>query len=324
MCCAEVGRDKSGTLKTKNLRPKSGGFCFYERENEMNYNDYPALYIAADKASLNAQNKLLFNYRLKILFLLLGVVLAAQTIMLEFFSIISALVFLLLLFIYVFSYVQKHQDKWYRTRALAESIKTATWRFMMSSEPFNKESKESNLDSFRQLLFELLKENKILGDCLGGGVAAKDQVTDFMLQMHKNDYQEKHNFYLKHRIDEQRVWYGKKFSDNKEASKFWFVTICFLYGTSIFFLLLRIKFPTLTYLPVEILSLVASGLIGWTQLRRFDELASAYGLTAHEIGVIKARFSEVRNQNELGIFVSDAENAFSREHIQWAARRDFN
>ena len=288
----------------------------------MNTNNYPALYISSNEASIKAQNKLLFIHRISILLLLLGVLLAAQTEMLQFFSILSAVVFLSLLFIYIYSHIQKYQDKWYCSRALAESVKTVTWRFMMSAEPFNKDNKDENIDYFRKLLSELLKENKNLGSSLGGESADKDQITSFMLKMHENNHQKKHEFYLSNRIDEQRTWYSKKSIDNKNASNYWFKVLCFLYGFSILFLLLRISFPKLAYLPIDILALIASGVIGWVQLKRYDELSSAYGLTAHEIGIIKARFSKVNSQKELSAFVSDAENAFSREHTQWAARRD--
>jgi len=45
-------------------------------------------------------------------------------------------------------------------------------------------------------------------------------------------------------------------------------------------------------------------------------------LTAYEIGFIREQISNVSTDKELSDFVKDAENAFSREHTQWAARRD--
>ncbi len=91
---------------------------------------------------------------------------------------------------------------------------------------------------------------------------------------------------------------------------------------AIAFLILRIFNPETPFIPVDVLAIVASGLISWTEIKRYDELASAYGLTAHEIGIIKGRYKSVLSFEHLSDFVSDAENAFSREHTQWAARRD--
>lgn len=81
-------------------------------------------------------------------------------------------------------------------------------------------------------------------------------------------------------------------------------------------------YPDLEYVPVELCAVVASAIISWMQLKKYDELASSYGLTAHEIGIIKSRFQDISDQKKLSGFVCDSENAFSREHTQWAARRD--
>lgn len=87
-------------------------------------------------------------------------------------------------------------------------------------------------------------------------------------------------------------------------------------------LLIQIAKPTITLLPIDVAAVIASSILGWMQIKRYDELASAYGLTANEIGIIKSRYISVRTQDDLSAFVSDSENAFSREHTQWAARRD--
>jgi hypothetical protein len=75
-------------------------------------------------------------------------------------------------------------------------------------------------------------------------------------------------------------------------------------------------------LPIDVFAIITSGLIGWTEIRRYDELASGYGLTAHEVGIIKSRYKSVTDVVHLSTFVSDAEKDFSREHTQLAARCD--
>ena len=135
-------------------------------------------------------------------------------------------------------------------------------------------------------------------------------------------FEEKKAIYLKERIDDQRSWYANKSGKNRNAStKFFWLTIA-AYGIAIVFLMVRIAQPDISFLPIDVLAIIASGFIGWTEIRRFDELASAYGLTAHEVGIIKSRYKSVTSIEHFSNFVSDAENAFSREHTQWAARRD--
>ena len=55
--------------------------------------------------------------------------------------------------------------------------------------------------------------------------------------------------------------------------------------------------------------------------QRHSELASAYALTAHEIGIIEERARGTSTNKEFSNFVNDAEQAFSREHTQWIARQ---
>jgi hypothetical protein len=74
-------------------------------------------------------------------------------------------------------------------------------------------------------------------------------------------------------------------------------------------------------LAIEPLIVVAAAIIGWIQIKRYSELASAYALTAHEIGIIEERARSAYTNEAFSQFVNDAEQAFSREHTQWVARQ---
>lgn len=66
---------------------------------------------------------------------------------------------------------------------------------------------------------------------------------------------------------------------------------------------------------------MASAIIGWTQVKKFNELASSYTLTAHEIGIIQSKVHDAQDEDAFSDFVNEAEQAFSREHTQWVARQ---
>ena len=51
-------------------------------------------------------------------------------------------------------------------------------------------------------------------------------------------------------------------------------------------------------------------------------VAASYALAAHEIGLIKEQSLLPDTPEKFSLFVGDAENAFSREHTQWVARKD--
>ncbi|EKA6789224.1 SLATT domain-containing protein, partial [Salmonella enterica] len=65
----------------------------------------------------------------------------------------------------------------------------------------------------------------------------------------------------------------------------------------------------------------AASIVGWVQIKKYNELAVSYFLTAHEIGDIKEQFNYISSENDFLEFVNNAEKAFSREHTQWLARR---
>jgi hypothetical protein len=67
---------------------------------------------------------------------------------------------------------------------------------------------------------------------------------------------------------------------------------------------------------------VASALIAWLQLKQHKELAQSYAVAEIELGFIEEKARHVMTDREFSDFVSDAENAISREHTLWIARRD--
>ena len=85
-------------------------------------------------------------------------------------------------------------------------------------------------------------------------------------------------------------------------------------------LLYRIKDPSAS-VPVEVIATAAGAVLTWLQAKKHSELNSSYGLTAHEIVLIKGEALSVKTEKELSEFVVNSESAFSREHTQWAARK---
>lgn len=283
---------------------------------------YPGLYVAADQASNDAQRNELRCYKTNAYLLVVGASLALVSTVTTPIAIISAIFFIASLGSYLYSQHKDFKGRWYQARALAESIKTSTWRLVMGADPFSNQSTSENIRKYRQLLSELLKENAVLGDLLATDAALENQLPSNLAVLIEMPYAEKRDFYLKSRINEQKSWYTNKAQENRTKAFRYLLAIAAAYSIAIILLLVRIGYPDLPLLPIDVFAVVASSLIGWKQLRRYDELSSSYGLTAHEVGIIGSKFSEVYSQDELSDFVSDAENAFSREHTQWAARRD--
>lgn len=85
---------------------------------------------------------------------------------------------------------------------------------------------------------------------------------------------------------------------------------------------LRMIYIELAFWPTDVFVAIAASILSWMQAKRFSELAASYTLASHEIGLIKEQSLLPDTHEKFSLFVGDAENAFSREHTQWVARKD--
>ncbi len=125
-------------------------------------------------------------------------------------AIISAICFVVSLATFVYSKQQKFYERWYQARALAESVKTVSWRFIMLAEPYKQNDENENLKKFLNLLKELLEENRGICKHLGEYLPEQGQVTSEMDKILKMSFEEKKQIYLDLRINNQMKWYVEK------------------------------------------------------------------------------------------------------------------
>jgi len=285
--------------------------------------EFPALYKSASNGSGAAQKKFLGTIRSEY-FLLFVVSVASATRGLSGLNPLFITILLLILAgLFVYKMVKKLDQDWYRCRALAESVKTSTWRFSMRAHPFDDtESIEIPKANFRNLLHDILQANRNIAESLE--TAAAEQVTESMIEIRKLSLEDRVSFYVRDRIDDQRTWYSKKSSANKRAQGRWFwLTIIIYLGAAISLNADQLGLPQATLAFDPMIVLVTSAL-GWLQMKRHGELTASYNLTAHEIGIIRGKSEVMKSEEAFSVFVNEAELAFSREHTQWVARRDAN
>lgn len=287
----------------------------------MQQNDYPGLYRAADNASIAAQNAYLRSVRWHMLTLIAGAALAINPLPNATYSLVNAAIFLTALGISIFIASKRYERAWYSARAVAESVKTATWRYTMRAEPFLDAESVNEVNSvFRNMLSGILSSNNQIGDLLGGDDCARDQITTKMRTARALDISERKKLYLSARIDDQRKWYAIKSQYNKKRSTQFFALLVVFQAIAVVLVLSRIAFPEWKIWPTEVFVVAAGAIATWIQLKRFQEIATAYALTAHEIGIIRTKIDESNSDESFSDFVRDAENAFSREHTQWIAK----
>lgn len=284
----------------------------------------PALYNAASALSQNSQTTYLRLIRWEYSLLVLASVLSLDLSKDPLYYIAYAAVFALSLGALIWRTSKKPEQSWYKGRALAESIKTSCWRYCMCAEPFGiAENKAQRRADFRNHLRQILQANRHIGDSIPPDSAAEDQVTSSMEGVRDLPLEDKKEYYKNHRIRDQRTWYAAKAGSNRKASNRWMAGGIIAYFVAILLSLTRIAYPNWSIWPIEPVIVIASSIIGWTQVKKFNELASSYTLTAHEIGLIQSRLDEISDEHEFSEFVNEAEQAFSREHTQWVARQQY-
>lgn len=288
---------------------------------EVTSNELPGLYQSADQASINAQEKYFKGLRWYLILLISAAFVSYARPNDIAGALLSAGLFLVTLGILILIRVQRPDDTWYNGRAVAESVKTRSWRWMMRAEPYEDcESIEIVSKQFINDLKAILEQNKSLSHYLQSTIAVKDPISHTMKKIRSSSVESRLSLYIDQRVQNQIEWYWHKASFNKRCAQHWFWVSVFLHAAAIAMLLYRIKDPSLS-LPVEVIATASGAALTWLQAKKHNELNSAYALTAHEIVLIKGESDSVHDEKQLSEYVLNSEAAFSREHTQWVARK---
>jgi hypothetical protein len=286
----------------------------------MNEGQYPALYQSSDSQSQKSQNLFVYSLIANFTCIVLSSIFSTVNALTANFAIIQTIILFIGLSLTVYIAIGKPQQAWYGTRALAESIKTVSWRFMMRAEPYNIEDSEARRH-FLVTLRKLFESNKQLSS-LSLPVPRTDEITSHMMSIRALPLEERRSYYVTARVDDQRDWYVRKSAFNRKHAHAWLGAIIAVYLILIGFSVARPAYPDTSYWPTDVLLTIAGSLLAWTQTKRYQELTASYALTAHDISLLKAELPTDSSEEKFSSFVGDAENAFSREHTQWQARRD--
>ncbi len=204
--------------------------------------DLPGLCQSADSSSIKEQKKYFNGIAWYLVLLIIAALFA-------FFSdgepepilkIISTVLFLATLSIMIWLRVSRPDDIWYNGRAVAESVKTRSWRWMMRAEPYlDCENLEIMRRQFVSDLKTILKQNESLVGKLGIDASIEDPITEKMIEVRKLNLQERFDLYRNERITNQALWYTKKSKFNKRRASFWFWSTVVFHSVAIVLLLIN-------------------------------------------------------------------------------------
>lgn len=286
--------------------------------------DYPYIYLDSDAASKRAQE----YYKktnwsiLSIMFICTIVGCLPETVTTNNFFIVkingyfllgTAIASTLLFFL-------EPEKNWYIGRAVSESVKTLTWRYIMRSEPFNIDDEALARKNFIERVGDITKKVNKDGFTPKKNKQHSDIVTQGMENIRKLNFLSRKKEYEVYRIDDQIGWYSKKAMTNRNYARFFSSLIIIFQLAAAVYLIFFIDTYKEFKLP-EIMIFLATSLIAVLEMNKHKELHQSYFVTQSELNIIKSKFHTVTDDLELDEFVNEAEQAISREHTMWLARR---
>lgn len=288
----------------------------------MSEEDFPALFRAADAHSNEAQRSYLILVRLQYFLLLIATVFAFLASQHNNWKLAYVVVLVASAAALLYMSTVKPEKDWYKFRALAESVKTRTWLFVIGGEPFSIDKNTKQIESeFIKDLEQILAANHHVRERIKKFPKDGEQITDFMRIMRTKNLEDRKTKYARDRIEDQKQWYTAKSDWNDRKFRLWVVIAVCIHAAAILYVLFASRAVLKVFpLPTDLLLVSASAVLGWMQIKRFNELAGSYALTAHEISLVEGRLDRISVEGDLAEFVSEAELLFSREHTQWAAR----
>lgn len=288
--------------------------------------DFPNYFIAGDNASLLAQKNYVGYVRWDLLLMCLSSLLAIY----NYTSvdtkrgvyIVSGLILFVAFVLSLVIKTRKYEDVWYRGRALAESVKTLTWRFMMKSEYFeNSLTKEDVERRFVDRIKKIRDEFSDINSFLNASDIRKEIITPKMLEVRSLNLQERKVFYLRNRIDNQIDWYTSKADTNKTKYERWFWAVIIMQFLAIISIVYLILYPNTEFNLVGIFTTLSASFFSWLQLKKYQENKEAYNTAMSELNLIKNEAKYITEEDVFSKFVLDSENAMSREHTMWLAQK---
>lgn len=287
-------------------------------------NDFPALYRVADRSSLEAQQWFLRATRFRLLALLGAAFFGLfewtfpQT-PADWAGVLSATCFFATLVVEIYLLRGKPERTWYEGRAAAESVKTLTWRYMMRADPFSidesvREVDDRFLGRLKDVLGVLKDIDLVTGNALG------EQITPVMREIRACSLERRMSIYDSSRVCEQQEWYSRKAKWNRDRAAAWTMAMLCIEVAGIVAAILKaagaIRGDLLGFVGAIVAAMTA-----WLQTKQHRTLAAAYSVTAVELSSVRSRIARQRTNADWAKFVSDAEEAFSREHTLWKASR---
>ncbi|MDB4874571.1 MAG: hypothetical protein JWM41_1017 [Gemmatimonadetes bacterium] len=288
--------------------------------------DLPYLYKVANQASLSGQRHYLLTLRADLAVLVAGTALGAVSSLPEKIArlnyALAAVLFVTGFILTLVLLVKNFDRKWYGGRAAAESVKTLAWKYAVRAEPFEGADPALVDQQFIAALESVLRQRDTLSIEDETADTTRQQITPVMRVLRSQSVQARRDVYSRDRIGNQRSWYQDRARFNAKNGRKFFVFVLLSQFLAVGYSVTLVAVPSIPFNATGVLAIAAASFLVWMQAKQYQELSQVYTLTAQELALAVESGRHISTDDQLSRFVSDTENAISREHTLWSARRD--
>lgn len=289
----------------------------------MQITDYPALFQGSDAASLTGQRWYKRLTTIELSFVVFGALIASA---LSFspdreraVALAAAIAFGGALLVRIVTRIRGDDHVWFDGRAVAETVKSQTWTYMMRVPPFDD---DANADrTFIDRLTAAARARPGIAQ-VPASVEHPSQITPTMRERRRRPLDARLRAYMTDRLEASIRWYGRSAARHGRKARIWSLAALLAEAAAVVAALVAVFSESVGQLGLlGFFGAIAAAFTAWNQLGRHAEVARAYGLAHQELLNIAALGEGVATEPGLAALVQDGEAAISREHSMWVARR---
>lgn len=212
------------------------------------------------------------------------------------------------------------ESAWYDCRAVAESVKTLSWRYMMGAAPYPACSTVAgDEERLAADISRLLETSPGAEAHLARIDSPPYYLTQDMQRLRAASLAERKRAYVTERLCDQIQWYRSKAQSLRRKAAIWFGVST---GLEILVVLALVGF--VSHLGVALGSVaitMASLSLVWLQTKRYSELSHAYTHAYQALCILRPLLEQSSDDATFAHYVAQVEEAVSREHTMWIDRR---
>jgi len=218
---------------------------------------------------------------------------------------------------------RRYDKIWFDGRAVAESVKTVAWRYMMRGEPFGLEASQVD-NAFIAEMAEIRNARPSIQAYLGGQAEKSKPISNYMREVREAEFRRRKQEYLDGRIRDQKIWYGAKCKWNQRRSALWYAAVLILQVVALILAIITAAYGPFPLNLAGLLMTAAASFTAWSQAKRHEDLTNSYSVASQELLDIETLAENINDDDAFKSVVDQAEEAISREHTMWCAKRNIS